>query len=155
MPFLSKPLKKKKSAAKPGSKSFIGPVKPKAKVRRKSKLRSAIEKGISRRRLKRLAKKGKVSSANINPKRKNQPVKASTYSRKGMKAQEKAVPGMSRTGIVSRGAVGAVKTKGGTYAKYAKGSKESKSFNAAFSSGCKGDAKSFSWQGRSYACKKA
>ena len=155
MPFLSKPLKKKK----PGSKSFIGPVKPKAKpkakARRKSKLRTAIEKGISRRRLKRLAKKGKVSSANINPKRKNQPVKASTYSRKGMKAQEKAVPGMSRTGKVSRGAVGAVKTKGGTYVKYKKDSKAAGSFRSKFKAACGGGAKSFKWQGRSYSCKKA
>ena len=155
MPILMNPFakkKKKKPAPKPGSKSFVGPVKPKAKVRRKSRLRTAIEKGVSRRRLKRLAKKGKVDRAGA---KKKGTVKASAYAKKTQKSQEKIMPGVTKTGIVSRGAVGAVKTKGGTYAKYAKGSKESKSFNAAFSSGCKGDAKSFSWQGRSYACKKA
>ena len=70
-----------------------------------------------------------------------------------MKAQQKAVPGMGKTGKVSRGAVGAVKTKGGTYVKYKKDSKEAGSFRSKFKSACGDGAKSFKWQGRSYACK--
>ena len=118
-----------------------------------SKIKSKIEEGVGRRRVKRLARKGKVSSANVSKARKNQPVKAKTYSRKGMKAQQKVVPGMGKTGKVSRGAVGAVKTKGGTYVKYKKDSKEAGSFRSKFKSACGDGAKSFKWQGRSYACK--
>ena len=118
-----------------------------------SGIKSKIEEGVGRRRVKRLARKGKVSSANVSKARKNQPVKAKTYSRKGMKSQQKVVPGMGKTGKVSRGAVGAVKTKGGTYVKYKKDSKEAGSFRSKFKSACGGGAKSFSWQGRSYACK--
>ena len=114
----------------------------------------AVEKGVARRRVKRLAKKGAVSSVDISKARKNKPVKASTYSRKGMKSQEKAVPGMSKTGRVRKGAKGAVKTKGGTYAKYDKKSKAAGSFRSAFKKGCAGGAKSFSWDGRSYSCAK-
>ena len=38
--------------------------------------------------------------------------------------------------------------------KYKKGSKPAKSFRAAFKSNCSGGAKSFTWDGRSYSCKK-
>jgi len=119
-----------------------------------SGIKSKIEQGVSRRRLKRLARKGKVDRAGS---KKKGTVSASAYAKKTQKSQEKVMPGVTRTGKVSRGAVGAVRTKGGTYAKYAKGSKEGKSFNAAFKSACGGkdSAKSFKWQGRSYACKKA
>ena len=153
MPILTNPLKPKKK------KGFIGPKPTKKIVRRNkrkawvSKIKSKIEEGVGRRRVKRLARKGKVSSVDISKKRKNVPVKASTYSRKGMKAQEKVVPGMGKTGKVSRGAVGAVKTKGGTYVKYKKDSKAAGDFRSKFKSSCGGGAKSFSWQGRSYACK--
>lgn len=58
------------------------------------------------------------------------------------------------SGKVRKGAVGAKVTKGGAYAKYKKGSKASKSFGATFKSKCAGGAKSFSWDGRSYSCKK-
>ena len=45
-------------------------------------------------------------------------------------------------------------TKGGDYVKYENGSRASKSFQSAFKSGCAGGAKSFTWDGRSYSCKK-
>ena len=63
----------------------------------------------------------------------------------GIKADEKA-------GRVRSKAKKAVKTKGGTYVKYEKKSKSAQSFRDAFKKGCSGDAKSFSWDGRVYAC---
>ena len=65
----------------------------------------------------------------------------------GIKKDEEA-------GRVGAKAKKAVKTKGGTYVKYEKKSKSAKSFRSAFKSSCSGDAKSFSWQGRSYSCAK-
>jgi len=65
----------------------------------------------------------------------------------GIKKDEEA-------GRVGAKAKKAVKTKGGTYVKYEKKSKSAKSFRSAFKSACSGDAKSFSWQGRSYSCAK-
>jgi len=53
-----------------------------------------------------------------------------------------------------KGAVGVKKTKGGEYVKYGKKSEAAGSFRKAFKSGCAGGAKSFSWDGRSYSCKK-
>ena len=114
-----------------------------------SKVKSKIEQGVSRRRLKRLAKKGKVSSVGGR----TGVAKSSAYSKKTQKSQEKVMPGVTKTGKVSRGATGAVRTKGGTYAKYKKDSKAAGSFRSKFKSSCGGGAKSFSWQGRSYACK--
>ena len=152
-------LTKKKKIVASKAKPVQGPQPSKRIVRKNKrkawvgKIKSKLEEGASRRRVKRLARKGKVSSSNVSKARKNQPVKAKTYSRRGMKAQEKVSPGMGKTGKVSRGAVGAVKTKGGTYAKYKKDSKEAGNFRSKFKSACGGGAKSFSWQGRSYACK--
>ena len=114
-----------------------------------------ISKWVARKRLQKLAKKSKVDSVDISKSRKNKPVSPKTYSKEGMAAQEKEMPGMSKTGRVRRGATGAVKTKGGSYAKYDKKSKAAGSFRAAFKKGCAGGAKSFSWDGRSYSCKKA
>jgi len=111
-------------------------------------LKAKVEKGKSRRRIKKLAYQGKVSQ-------KGEKVAAKEYSRKGMRGQEKAVPGSSKVGKVTKGAVGAVKTKGGTFVKYKKGSKSAKSFQSAFKAGCAGDSKGFIWQGRSYSCAKA
>ena len=55
---------------------------------------------------------------------------------------------------VRRGAVKKVSTKGGDFVKYEKKSKAAGSFRAAFKSNCSGGAKSFTWDGRSYSCKK-
>jgi len=65
----------------------------------------------------------------------------------GIKKDEEA-------GRVGAKAKSAVKTKGGTYVKYKKKSASAKSFRSAFKSACSGEAKSFSWQGRSYSCAK-
>jgi len=65
----------------------------------------------------------------------------------GIKKDEEA-------GRVGAKAKSAVKTKGGTYVKYKKKSASAKSFRSAFKSSCSGEAKSFSWQGRSYSCAK-
>ena len=58
------------------------------------------------------------------------------------------------SGKVRKGAVGAKVTKGGAYAKYEKKAKAATSFRSTFKSKCAGGAKSFSWDGRSYSCKK-
>lgn len=75
---------------------------------------------------------------------------------------KKAKPKKAKTTVFSlkkgtklrKGAVGVKKTKGGEYVKYGKKSEAAGSFRAAFKSGCAGGAKSFSWDGRSYSCKK-
>jgi hypothetical protein len=75
----------------------------------------------------------------------------------GMKVTRvKSVPlkETSPTGRIRKGAKKTLLTKGGAYASYEKGSKAAGSFRKAFKSGCAGGAKSFSWDGRSYSCKK-
>ena len=57
-------------------------------------------------------------------------------------------------GRVGSKAKKAVKTKGGTYVKYKKGSASAKSFGKTFKAKCAGGASSFTWQGRSYSCAK-
>ena len=71
-----------------------------------------------------------------------------------MSPAKKKMLGSKKAGKVRKGAVGAEVTEGGVYAKYKKGSKPAKSFRAAFKSNCSGGAKSFTWDGRSYSCKK-
>ena len=55
---------------------------------------------------------------------------------------------------IRKGAKGVELTKGGAYAKYEKGSKSAGKFRSAFKKGCAGGANSFTWDGRSYSCKK-
>ena len=62
--------------------------------------------------------------------------------------------GASKETKVRKGAAGLQKTKGGEYVKYKKDSKAAGSFRSAFKSGCAGGKKSFTWDGRSYSCKK-
>ena len=62
--------------------------------------------------------------------------------------------GASKGTKVRKGATGVQKTKGGEYVKYEKGSKGAKGFKSAFKSGCAGGKSSFTWDGRSYSCKK-
>ena len=113
-----------------------------------SGVKSKLEQGVSRLRAKRLARKGKVVTG------RGTKVKEAAYTKGAMKRKRAA--GFSPTpGKISKGAVSAVATQGGTFAKYKKGSKEAGNFRSAFKSGCAGGKKSFSWQGRSYACKKA
>jgi len=69
------------------------------------------------------------------------------------KSRAKAIGAKAGT-KVRRGAVKKVSTKGGDFVKYEKKSKAAGSFRAAFKSNCSGGAKSFTWDGRSYSCKK-
>ena len=68
-------------------------------------------------------------------------------------SKTKAVKTKSGT-VVRKGAVSKVSTKGGDFVKYKKKSKAAGSFRAAFKANCSGKAKSFTWDGRSYSCKK-
>ena len=70
------------------------------------------------------------------------------------KSRVKAI-GAKKGTVVQKKAVKKVSTKGGDYVKYEKKSAAAKNFRSAFKDGCKGDAKSFSWDGRSYSCAKA
>ena len=79
---------------------------------------------------------------------KKKPVKGLTSASRARKL------GVAKGTKVRKGAVGAKKTKGGDYVKYEKKSKAAGSFRSAFKSGCAGGAKSFTWDGRSYSCKK-
>jgi len=135
-----------------GSKRGRPPKKKKAGLLKR--VVSAARERQGRRRLKKLAKKGKVF---MQGDRKQGPslVKSRAYDKKATKQQKKTLPGSEKTGKVSRGATGAQRTKGGTYVKYKKDSKAAGSFRSKFKSACGGGAKSFSWQGRSYSCKKA
>jgi len=72
---------------------------------------------------------------------------------KRMSSSKKAIGAKAGT-KVRRGAVKKVSTKGGDFVKYEKKSKAAGSFRAAFKSNCSGGAKSFTWDGRSYSCKK-
>ena len=81
---------------------------------------------------------------------------------KSKKAKAKPKPKKAKTSVfhlkkgtkLRKGAVGVKKTKGGEYVKYGKKSASAGSFRKAFKSKCVGGAKSFSWDGRSYSCKK-
>ena len=107
-----------------------------------------ISEGLSRRRIRKLAKKGKVTAG--FGRTKGSKVSPKVYDKK----QSRQAKEMAATGKVSRGAVGAEATKGGTYAKYGKKTKAAGEFRSAFKAGCAKGAKSFSWQGRSYSCAK-
>ena len=111
-------------------------------------LRQRISEGLSRRRIRKLAKKGKVTAG--FGRTKGSKVSKKVYDRGGSKQRKE----MKATGKVSRGAVGAEATKGGTYVKYGKKTKSAGEFRSKFKSACAGGAKSFSWQGRSYSCAK-
>ena len=104
---------------------------------------------LSKRRVKRLAKKGKVKAG--FGRTKGSTVSAKVYD----KNQSKQGNEMAAAGTVSRGAVGAEATKGGTYVKYKKDSKAAGGFRKAYAAACKGGkGGTFQWQGRSYSCAK-
>ena len=79
---------------------------------------------------------------------------------KGMSAGGPGATGLpesaARSGKIRKGVKKAQFTTKGKqlYPTYGKKSKAAGSFKAAFKSGCAGGAKSFSWDGRSYSCKK-
>jgi len=64
---------------------------------------------------------------------------------------------LSPKGKIRKGAKKVLLTKGGAYASYKKKSKAAGSFRSAFKKNCagKGAGDSFSWDGRSYSCKRA
>ena len=102
------------------------------------------------RRLRKLDKKGKVDRVGD---KKSGTVTSKSYTQKARKVKNKSMPGLGKTGTVSRGAKSAVHTKGGTYVKYKKDSKAAGSFRKAYAAACSGGkGGSFTWQGRSYAC---
>ena len=76
----------------------------------------------------------------------------------GQKSKSASVRKATESGAKREGIIPTktVKTKGGDYPVYAKKSKTAKSFKSAFKSNCagKGAGDTFSWEGRSYSCKK-
>ena len=139
----------------PGKKSLMpgltGAIKASRRRRkkRKDKVSQAVSKAKSKvRGIKSLLKGGK---------RAKQVRKIKKMQKAGMKVSRvKSVPlkETSPHGRIRKGAKKVLATKGGAYASYEKGSKAAGSFRKAFKSKCVGGAKSFSWDGRSYSCKK-
>ena len=135
------PVLKSKSSKKPAAKKApvkaVSKAKPakvskKAPVASKKKKKRSLLGRLKMRKLKKMSKRGT-------------PV-----------TKPKGVPRgeLSPKGRIRKGAKKVLLTKGGAYASYEKGSKPAKSFNKAFKKGCAGGSKSFSWDGRSYSCKK-
>ena len=150
---LKKPVSKKTpvkavSKAKPAKKTVV----KKAPVSVRGKQRVAKKKAV--------AKKAPVASK----KKKKRSLLGRLKMRRLKKMSKRGTPvtkpkGVSREelspkGRIRKGAKKVLLTKGGAYASYEKGSKPAKSFNKAFKKGCAGGSKSFSWDGRSYSCKK-
>ena len=133
---VKKPVLTPKSLKKAPSKA-VSKAKP-AKVSKKSPVASKKKKKrslLGRLRMRRLKKMSKRGTPVTKP--------------KGVPRGE-----LSPKGRIRKGAKKVLLTKGGAYASYEKGSKAAKSFRSAFKSGCAGGKKSFSWDGRSYSCKK-
>jgi hypothetical protein len=135
------PVLKSKSSKKPAAKKAtvkaVSKAKP-AKVSKKSSVASKKKKKrslLGRLKMRKLKKMSKRGTPVTKP--------------KGVPRGE-----LSPKGRIRKGAKKVLLTKGGAYASYEKGSKAAKSFQSAFKSGCAGNAKSFSWDGRSYSCKK-
>ena len=151
-------------------KGKFGPAQPKAVKPSKRKARKgqkAAEKalkgmgpnvgiGVSGEKQKK-RKRAAVSVSRAGKKRAKAVKRIKKLQKAGMKVTRvKKVPlkETSPTGRIRKGAKKVLVTKGGAYASYEKGSKAAGSFRKAFKSGCAGGAKSFSWDGRSYSCKK-
>ena len=113
---------------------------------KESKERRLLRKG--KRAGKKAAKATRGMTGFDSPPAKKKPVKGLTSASRARKL------GVAKGTKVRKGAVGAKKTKGGAFVKYEKGSKSAGKFKSAFKSGCAGGAKSFTWDGRSYSCKK-
>ena len=147
-----KALSKKKAAVK---KPVLTP-----KSLKKSVAKKAPVKAVSKAKPAKVAKKAPVASK----KKKKRSLLGRLKMRKLKKMSKRGTPvtkpkgvprgELSPKGRIRKGAKKVLLTKGGAYASYEKGSKAAKSFQSAFKSGCAGNAKSFSWDGRSYSCKK-
>ena len=119
--------------------------------KRKDKVSQAVSKAKSKvRGIKSLLKGGK---------RAKQVRKIKKMQKAGMKVSRvKSVPlkETSPHGRIRKGAKKVLATKGGAYASYGKKSKAAGSFKEAFKKGCgSSESGSFSWDGRSYSCKRA
>ena len=112
-----------------------------ARKKKKPGLFSRAKRSLQERKIKKLSKKGVKVTYMKKPSEKK-------------KSVSQALKASSPSGKIRRGAKKVKLTKGGAYASYEKGSKAAGSFRKAFKSGCAGGAKSFSWDGRSYSCKK-
>jgi len=131
------PKSLKKTVSKKASVKAVSKAKP-AKVSKKSSVASKKKKKrslLGRLKMRKLKKMSKRGTPVTKP--------------KGVPRGE-----LSPKGKIRKGAKKVLLTKGGAYASYEKGSKAAKSFRSAFKSGCAGGKKSFSWDGRSYSCKK-
>ena len=126
------PKSLKKAPVKTVSKAKPAKVSKKAPVASKKKKKRSLLGRLKMRRLKKMSKRG-----------------TPVTKPKGVSKEE-----LSPKGRIRKGAKKVLLTKGGAYASYEKGSKAAKSFRSAFKSGCAGGKKSFSWDGRSYSCKK-
>jgi len=105
-----------------------------AEKKKKRSLLSKLKRSAQMSRLKRMHKRGvKVTKP------------------KGVSKKE-----LSPKGKIRKGAKKVLVTKGGAYASYGKKSKAAGSFKEAFKKGCgSSESGSFSWDGRSYSCKRA
>ena len=114
-----------------------------ARKKKKPGLFSRAKRSLQERKIKKLSKKG---------------VKVTHMKKPGEKKKSvsQALKDSSPSGKIRRGAKKVKLTKGGAYASYEKKSKPAKSFRAAFKSACgSSEEGSFSWDGRSYSCKRA
>ena len=106
-----------------------------------------------------MAEKKKKRSLLGRLKRKAKMSKLKRMHKRGVKVSKpKGVPKkeLSPKGKIRKGAKKVLLTKGGAYASYDKKSKPAKSFMAAFKAACgSSESGSFSWDGRSYSCKRA
>ena len=106
-----------------------------------------------------MAQKKKKRSLLGRLKRKAKMSKLKRMHKRGVKVSKpKGVPKkeLSPKGKIRKGAKKVLLTKGGAYASYDKKSKPAKSFRAAFKAACgSSEEGSFSWDGRSYSCKRA
>jgi len=106
-----------------------------------------------------MAEKKKKRSLLGRLKRKAKMSKLKRMHKRGVKVSKpKGVPKkeLSPKGKIRKGAKKVLLTKGGAYASYDKKSKPAKSFRAAFKAACgSSEEGSFSWDGRSYSCKRA
>jgi len=114
------------------------------------------ERGRRRRTLKKVEKVFKAGGAikTVKPKRVDKPEGTFKSIKETLTPAHKAALGKKQK--IRKGAKGVELTKGGAYAKYEKKSKAARSFRAAFKKGCgASESGSFTWDGRSYSCKRA
>ena len=161
---------KLKRQAKKGARAGIKAVRglgPDKKVARKEKVRkyvSGVKKRVREYHAERGQKRAEVALKDMGgaaglpskkPKKRGASVSKLKSALQGVtRAGRRKKIGAAKGTKVRKGAVGVQKTKGGEYVKYGKKSAAAGSFRKAFKSGCAGGAKSFSWDGRSYSCKK-